>query len=230
MSRFPIGRSWLPKILLALYLALLAGLYGMAYWNKLPRYLPPGNHDMGDGWLPFTILTTLISQTIFILSAGTKDLCRPVRKKRIILPVIIAGGIMTLMLFGLCSTLYELFERHATVETWLVWGLLGANWIGWSIAFFLWSAKQERFRAQRNIIAVLIGGSLLELIVAIPSHIVVSRRPGCLVGIGTGIGIMSGLAVMLWSFGPGIILLFLREIRRKEEGSGCCSNNPSGVS
>jgi hypothetical protein len=32
----------------------------------------------------------------------------------------------------------------------------------------------------------------------------------------TGLGVSGGIAVMLWAFGPGIILLFLRERHRRE--------------
>jgi hypothetical protein len=40
--------------------------------------------------------------------------------------------------------------------------------------------------------------------------VIVSRRPGCLVGLGTAIGIVAGCAVMIFSFGPAITILFLR--------------------
>jgi hypothetical protein len=32
----------------------------------------------------------------------------------------------------------------------------------------------------------------------------------------TGLGVSSGITVMLWAFGPGIILLFLRNKHRRE--------------
>lgn len=65
-------------------------------------------------------------------------------------------------------------------------------------------------------LSALFRGSLLELLVAIPSHVIVSRRPGCFVGMFTGLGVSSGITVMLWAFGPGIILLFLRNKHRRE--------------
>jgi len=38
-----------------------------------------------------------------------------------------------------------------------------------------------------------------------------------LVGIYTMVGIVGGIYVMLWAFGPGIILLFLRDAYQKEK-------------
>ena len=52
--------------------------------------------------------------------------------------------------------------------------------------------------------ALLLAGSLAELLASIPSHLIVRRRPGCFVGIGTMMGIMAGVYVMLFCFGPMI--------------------------
>jgi len=76
--------------------------------------------------------------------------------------------------------------------------------------------KTERYKTLRNFITTMLAGSLLSLMVSIPSHIIVSRRPGCFVGMMTSLGISSGIFVMLWAFGPGIIILFLREKRKTE--------------
>jgi len=41
------------------------------------------------------------------------------------------------------------------------------------------------------------------------------------VGILTAVGIASGIYVMLWSFGPAILLLFFREKRKFELREAC---------
>jgi hypothetical protein len=50
--------------------------------------------------------------------------------------------------------------------------------------------------------------SILGLLVAVPAHVVARRRDDCCGGLGTIWGIASGLAVMLFSFGPGVFFLF----------------------
>jgi hypothetical protein len=60
----------------------------------------------------------------------------------------------------------------------------------------------------------LIVGSVMELLVAVPTHIIVRRRPECCAGIETGIAICVGVAVMFVAFGPSVFLLYYR--RRKQ--------------
>jgi hypothetical protein len=55
----------------------------------------------------------------------------------------------------------------------------------------------------------MLRGSFLELLIAVPTHIVARSRDYCCAGAYTFIGIALGLAVMLLSFGPGVFLLFV---------------------
>ena len=55
----------------------------------------------------------------------------------------------------------------------------------------------------------------------------VQRRSGCFVGIHTAIGILAGLYVMFWSFGPGMFMLFLAEARRRQEGREPAPDGPA---
>lgn len=44
--------------------------------------------------------------------------------------------------------------------------------------------------------------------IAIPSHIIVRQRDECCSPALTGVGIYTGIAVMLMSFGPGVFILY----------------------
>ncbi|MCP4245981.1 MAG: hypothetical protein GY778_02935 [bacterium] len=92
------------------------------------------------------------------------------------------------------------------------------GWALWSFLFYSYCSRLDYLRAIRRMVLWLIGGSLLQLLATVPSHFVVTRRPGCFVGIGTAMGIWGGLLVMGWAFGPGIILLFMYETRRRMSG------------
>ena len=37
----------------------------------------------------------VLTQVVFLLGAGTIELCRPIRKRRLLLPILIAAGLMT---------------------------------------------------------------------------------------------------------------------------------------
>ena len=60
----------------------------------------------------------------------------------------------------------------------------------------------------------LIKGSILELLIAVPSHIYVRGRNDCCAGFATFFGITMGISVMLLSFGPAVFLLYRARMLR----------------
>ena len=62
----------------------------------------------------------------------------------------------------------------------------------------------------------LLRGTILELLIAVPSHIIVRHRDFCCAHGITAAGIATGLAVMLISFGPGIYYLYAERIQSKK--------------
>lgn len=164
------------------------------------------------------LVLMLGSQAIFVLCTGTRDLLKPVRRKRTLFwPVVVAAGMMMLLMIAFSISMVELFRcSSASWVDSLLWCLVVTSWIGWGIFFFIHTRARERFEAMRRMTKFVLAGSLAELLACIPSHIIVSRRPGCLVGLGTGMGVAAGVYVMFWSFGPGILLLFLRPKRDEE--------------
>jgi hypothetical protein len=57
------------------------------------------------------------------------------------------------------------------------------------------------------------------LLVAVPSHIVVRSRNDCCAPFGSFWGIATGLSIMLLSFGPGVLFLFVERCRRLQPRS-----------
>ncbi len=88
----------------------------------------------------------------------------------------------------------------------------------WSVIFYLRYTETERYQVASKMVTTLLKGSLIELLIAIPSHLIVSRRPGCFVGLLTAAGIAGGLSVMLWCFGPSIVLVCLHNEYKKQAG------------
>ena len=208
-------------VLLALYAIIVLGLLGTALTQTLgsPVWLGffnvLGNEPV---WTIVVLLATVVSQAVFVFCSGTINLCQPIRKRRALPPVIIAAFLLTVLVVASFFSLVELIKIDFDDASllWVFWVLIGVNWIGWSIAFLVTYAQHDRYTVARKLLSALFRGSLLELLVAIPSHVIVSRRPGCFVGMFTGLGVSSGITVMLWAFGPGIILLFLRNKHRRE--------------
>ena len=201
-------------ILLALYVALIVGLFAVEI--------------AGEYGVPVVGLVTLASQALFIFGAGTKDLARPIRRRRLVLPVAVAALMFSLLVGGATLALAELFSLAAGddgsvllfwglfSETWVVGGLFSANWVFWGVLLHVYTRNLARFHAMLRLAQLVFAGSLAELLASVPSHILVERRGGCLVGIQTAIGILAGSFVMFWSFGPAIVLLFVRQAYERE--------------
>ena len=91
-------------------------------------------------------------------------------------------------------------------------GWLLVLWLLWGIVFYLY-ARGAPERAAR-IIGWLLKGSVLELLIAVPAHVVVRQREDCSAPILTSFGIVTGLAIMLLSFGPSILFLYKKRLER----------------
>jgi hypothetical protein len=90
----------------------------------------------------------------------------------------------------------------------LVWAAV--LWAIWGAVFYLhYRSVSEPLSA---IVSWLLKGSALELLVALPAHIIVRHRNDCSAPVVTGWGIVTGVAVMLLCFGPGILALYKKRL------------------
>ena len=107
-------------------------------------------------------------------------------------------------------------KRFVDENIWFViaLGILAVSWVVWAVVFGRWSRGQDPQSWVDRVCRSLFYGSVLELLVAVPTHIVVRYRNYCCAGIGTFCGITAGIAVMLLSFGPGVFFLFVERARR----------------
>jgi hypothetical protein len=85
---------------------------------------------------------------------------------------------------------------------WLIWGILFYR--------FCRNSTDPVTRA----VAWLFRGSVLELLIALPAHVVIRRRHDCSAPVVNSWGIASGVAVMLISFGPSVLLLYKKRMER----------------
>jgi hypothetical protein len=196
-------------VFLALYLAIAGGLLAQLFFAS------------GLLGLFLVAAALVVAEVLMILGTGTIHLCRPIRRRRLVLPVFAAAFMLTVLVAGFFTAMTELFYLDKKDWPWaaIFFLTLGASWVGWGVLLWSHVAARPRYTVLSRLTGLLFAGSLAELLATVPSHLIVSRRPGCLVGIGTMLGIMAGLGVMLASFGPAIVLLFLRPRHRAEIGA-----------
>ena len=60
----------------------------------------------------------------------------------------------------------------------------------------------------------MLRGSILELLIAVPTHIAARNRDYCCAGFMTFVGLTFGISVMLFSYGPAVFFLYVERWRR----------------
>jgi hypothetical protein len=87
-------------------------------------------------------------------------------------------------------------------------------WLVWAFVFRRATKSDEPDALLKRVTRWLLRGSILELIIAVPSHVIVRRRDDCCAPMGTFWGIATGISVMLLCFGPGVFFLFVERFEK----------------
>jgi hypothetical protein len=87
-------------------------------------------------------------------------------------------------------------------------------WLVWTVVFRNFAKQDDPDALLKRITRWLLRGSILELLIAVPSHVIVRRRDDCCAPAGTFWGIATGISVMLLCFGPGVFFLFVERFHR----------------
>ena len=129
-----------------------------------------------------------------------------------------ATGQMIQLIPGLASTLAKLglMPGDDQLVALHMLGLVALFWLVWGLIFHHFAKSDEAETLVQRTTRWLIRGSILELLVAVPSHIVTRQREDCCAPMRSVWGIVTGISVMLMSFGPGVLFLFARKMRQKK--------------
>ena len=94
------------------------------------------------------------------------------------------------------------------------WLVVTFFWLCWGVVFHFYKAESSN-RLDR-MVGWLIRGSILELLIVVPCHVIVRHRGDCSAPMVTGFGISTGIAVMLLAFGPSVLYLYQKRLARYE--------------
>jgi hypothetical protein len=146
---------------------------------------------------------------------------RPVSRRPLALTVLAGGLMMGGLVAGAVLSIYEFIVADKGGGDWVGWLALGlgvVTWSLWAVIFFRLSRATEPQDLVSRQCRWLLKGSILELLIAVPTHIVARCRDYCCAGFMTFIGLALGSSVMLFSFGPGVFFLFVARWRRLHPG------------
>jgi hypothetical protein len=108
-------------------------------------------------------------------------------------------------------------------------GLCLAVWAFW--ALLLWRLGAKILDPAGRLYRWLVAGSVLELLIAVPSHIIVNRRQDCTAPFVSSFGVATGIAMLLMSIGPGALFLYRARMRRiADERKMPQAQGPGGAS
>jgi hypothetical protein len=141
---------------------------------------------------------------------------RPITKRHLFWPVTVAVLSCIAMAVGMFLAAWETIAHSdlagRDAEQMLFYTGLGivAVWIVWAFIFGFYTGGRQPATFISRTTRFLIGGSILELLVAVPTHVIARARNYCCAGWLTVWGLGLGASVMLFAFGPGVFALFVR--------------------
>src|SRR6266446_6817791 len=190
-------------IVAGLYILILAALTVPAI---LLAFVPRASwKDAGEvfvAWPYWLWLLVMMTSQYALLSVPVRIAGRRPITRGSLWPTLLAGGLMMAGLAaGAAGCVYEFFFRDQGKGNWIVWvavALGGLTWSLWLLVFFRMSKRLDASDLVSRQCRALLKGSILELLIAVPTHIVARSRDYCCAGFMTFIGLTMGVSVMVF--------------------------------
>ena len=160
-------------------------------------------------WAPIIALTVGQALLLFISVDTSQRRLKP--RTHIVVSVIVAGMFLSMLAYAAIWSIFvairgNRFEIGAGAF-FALWGLL---WLIWAVVFYLFNKDSSEIVTRAT--SWLLKGSVLELIIAVVCHVIVRRHHDCSAPIVTSFGIVTGIAIMLFSFGPSVFFLLKKRM------------------
>lgn len=135
--------------------------------------------------------------------------------------------------------------EHGVLANWFGWQIsldrgwyfvagvlfpIGLVWLVWGLVFYKYFWRVDAESWLRRWLRNLVRGSVLELLILLPTHLAIRNKNECCAAGVSFAGIVTGLAVMLTCFGPGVMFLYLDRARRLRSGKKTKTPNTSSTS
>jgi len=157
----------------------------------------------------------IVGQAVMLLAPVDLALQRPTSRRSVLWPTLASGLMVGLLVVGVVISVDEYIRKDkATGSLIILLPVIFVVWAVWTLVFYRTSRDAAPMDVMTRQCRYLLKGSILELLVAVPTHIVARARDYCCAGFWTFLGIAFGVSVMLFSFGPGVFFLFAARWKR----------------
>lgn len=192
--------------------ATFLSLYKFEGWGE---FLETVKEAYGDWMLWLLIAAILASQALLLfLSVDTSH--KRLKPQAHILVSCVAAAVLTALLtsgivwsLGFAIRGDNFWKSFFDKETNLLF-FWGALWLLWGILFYFYFRNSSA--VVTRLISWLLKGSVLELLIVVPCHVIVRRRHDCSAPLATSFGMATGIAIMLLSFGPSVLFLYKKRL------------------
>jgi thiol-disulfide isomerase/thioredoxin len=168
-------------------------------------------------WLWWIVIGVIVLiQAMLLLYPVGKTKERPKPQRALWISIIVAGVLFSLLLLGVFASVAAAIwgdnqDGFSAVIFWVVF--ISLSWFVWAFIFYRFAKATDADSFMARTLKWLVTGSILELLVAVPCHVIVRHKDVCCAQGLTFYGIAAGLVVMALAFGPGIFFLFLKRIK-----------------
>ena len=216
-------KRWAVLVVLLYFLilvALTAPLIFVAFYPLKVASASLGPFSEWPYWAGLGVF--LAAQAMMLLVPVDLSLVRPKAQRSVLWPILASGLMMGALGTGVAVSINEFIRKENADSTSaaLPWGVLLGLWALWTVVFYRINRDAPAMDVVTRQCRYLLKGSILELLVAVPTHVVARMRDYCCAGFWTFLGIAFGVAVMLFSFGPGVFFLFAARWKRLHPSGG----------
>lgn len=168
-------------------------------------------------WCGGPALILVATQAVFVLPQVRVELRPSARRKSVVASLVVAAMVAAGLTVALACAVLELADVWDAHWGWppVLLPVFVTSWVIWSGALLLFTRKRRHPGLLGRLVALLLAGTVVEVLAVIPIDVMVRRRTDCYCATGTFYSLLISVWAAMWLAGPGVLILFLRRRRRR---------------
>lgn len=209
-------RRWGVFVSLFYALVVLCLLVPLTFWlagdanPSSPEFLSEALKLYREAWVWIVGAILVACQSILLFVSVDTRWKRMRPRAHVALTCAVSALLFASLTLGVISSITVAAPKGSALASvsdhfWMLSAISGGFWVLWAVIFGIY--RRGSSDLVNRLVGWLLKGSVLELLIAVPCHVIVRRRNECCAPIITGAGIATGIAIMLLSFGPSVLFL-----------------------